>query len=168
VLILFGCSDSADQASANLKKGDEFFAKNEYDIAEYYYDKIPEDSPFFQQAQKKLNAIAVGRAQWKVDNNGSTKISEVYIIDNKYKIDSVSKLPIHAITLENKSWKSLLSVDIEFIYYNDEGTVVTKLIADVKTNLLPKTQKVYENISPGTIQERFVNCQARIIAAHFL
>jgi len=55
ILLVFGCSDLGDQASANLKKGDEFFAKNEYEVAEYYYDKIPEESPFYRQARKKLN-----------------------------------------------------------------------------------------------------------------
>jgi hypothetical protein len=167
LLMLFGCSDPADKASENLKKGDEFFGKNEYEVAEYYYEKIPEESPFFHQAQKKLNAIAVVKAKWKVAVGDTVEISKVVIIDNKYKADNLSKEPIHTITLVNKSWKKLESVNIEFIYYNEAGTVVTRLVGDVKTDLEPRTQSVFENISPGTVHERFVKCEAKIINAYF-
>ncbi len=167
LFLLFGCSDPGDQASANLKKGDEFFAKNEYEVAEYYYDKIPEDSPFFRQAQKKLNIIASAKTKWKVVQGDTVDISQVVLIENEYQTSNVSRLPIHSITLENKSWKRLESVNIEFTYFKETGTVIAKLIGSIETNLEPRTQRVFKNISPGTIQEQFVKCDARIVSANF-
>ena len=167
VVLLFGCSDPGDQPGTNLKKGDEFFAKNEYEVAEYYYDQIPEDSPFFRQAQKKLNAIAVVKAKWKVVESDSTEISQVVLVENKYKADNVSRVPIHSITIANNSKKKLESVNIEFTYFNQEGTVIATLLGDVKTPVDPESKNIFDNVSPGILQERFVNCEARIINAHF-
>ncbi len=167
MLLVFGCSDLGDQASANLKKGDEFFAKNEYEVAEYYYDKIPEESPFYRQARKKLNTIASVKEKWKVVAGDTVEISKVVIIENTYKVDNVSRLPIHTVTIANNTRKTLESVIIEFIYYDEAGSVVTTLVGNVKASVEPKSQNVFDNISPGTLQERFVNCEARIINAHF-
>ncbi len=167
MLLVFGCSDLGDQASANLKKGDEFFAKNEYEVAEYYYDKIPEESPFYRQARKKLNTIASIKEKWKVVAGDTVEISKVVIIENTYKVDNVSRLPIHTVTIANNTRKTLESVIIEFIYYDEAGSVVTTLVGNVKASVEPKSQNVFDNISPGTLQERFVNCEARIINAHF-
>lgn len=167
MLLVFGCSDLGDQASANLKKGDEFFAKNEYEVAEYYYDKIPEESPFYRQARKKLNTIASVKEKWKVVAGDTVEISKVVIIENTYKVDNVSRLPVHTVTIANNTRKTLESVIIEFIYYDEAGSVVTTLVGNVKASVEPKSQNVFDNISPGTLQERFVNCEARIINAHF-
>jgi hypothetical protein len=167
LVILFGCSDSADQAGANLKKGDEFFNKSEYEVAEYYYEKVPEESPLFRQAQTKLEAIAGIKERWKVIPGDTVEISNIILVENKYNTDNTSRLPIHAITLANRSWKKLKSINIEFTYYNAAGAVITKLIVEIETDLDSRNQKVYENVSPGVIQERFAKCDARIINAVF-
>ena len=167
LVILFGCSDPADQAGTNLKKGDEFFDKSEYEVAEYYYEKIPEESPLFIQAQKKLNAIAMVKEQWKVVAGDPIEISNITIVEHKYNTDSSATLPIHSVTLVNRYWKKLKSVDIQFSYYDGSGNIVAKLITEIETNLDSRNQRVYENISPGTVRERFVSCEIKIINADF-
>ena len=132
-----------------------------------YYDKIPEESPFYRQARKKLNTIASIKEKWKVVAGDTVEISKVVIIENTYKVDNVSRLPIHTVTIANNTRKTLESVIIEFIYYDEAGSVVTTLVGNVKASVEPKSQNVFDNISPGTLQERFVNCEARIINAHF-
>ncbi len=166
-LLVFGCSDHGDKASENFKKGDDFFAKNEYEIAEYYYDKIPEDSPFYRQAQKKLHAIALVKEQWKIVKSDSVGTSQIILVENKYRTDGVSGAPIHTITLTNNSRRTLNSVTIVFTYYNQGGNVITTLVGEVTTSLEPNTQAVFENVTPGTLQEPFVNCEAKIINTHF-
>ncbi|HAP36769.1 MAG TPA: hypothetical protein DCQ28_12840 [Bacteroidetes bacterium] len=168
LLLVVGCAEPVDQASTNLKKGDEFFAKNEYEVAEYYYDKIPEDSPFFRQAQKKLNVIAAVKEKWKIDVGDTVEISKVTITENKYTTDNDSKSPIHTLTVVNTSWKKLKRVNIEFSYFTEAGIIITRLVVnDVELDLDPNTQKVYENISPGTIYFQFATCEAKIINAYF-
>lgn len=168
-LIFFavGCSDPIDQASTNLKKGDEFFAKNEYEAAEYYYDRIPEESPFYPQAQKKMNAIAVFKAKWRVNDKDSSEISKVVLVENISKMNNISRVPTHMITIANNSTKLLESIEVEFTYYDQNESVITALITEVKTPLKPKSQETYYDITPGLLQERFTTCQAKIINAHF-
>ncbi|MDP1678375.1 MAG: FxLYD domain-containing protein [Bacteroidota bacterium] len=167
VLLVFGCSDPGDKASENLKKGDSFFEKNEYEVAEYYYDKIPEESPFYRQAQKKLDAIALVKEQWKIVASDSVGASKIILVENKYRTDSVSGAPIHTITLTNNSRRTVNSVNIEFTYYNQAGNVITTLVGDVKTSLEPNTRASFDDITPGTLQELFVKCDAKIISIHF-
>ena len=167
MLLIVGCSDPGEQAGSNLKKGDEFFAKNEYEIAEYYYEKIPEESPLYRQAQKKLNEITVIKEHWKIGEADSAEVAQVVLVENKYNADNTSKVPIHTLTLLNNSRKKLGSVNIEFTYYNAAGGVIAVLVDEVKTPLGSNTQGVFDKVSPGILPDKFERCEARIINAHF-
>ncbi|MBW7887933.1 MAG: hypothetical protein H3C35_06185 [Bacteroidetes bacterium] len=57
LLVAAGCEDLDEDAPINFKKGIEFYKKGEYEIAEYYFDKIPEESPLYNSAQKRLQKI---------------------------------------------------------------------------------------------------------------
>jgi len=80
LLLAAGCIDTEENASANLKKGDDFFAKNEYEVAEYYYERIPEESPFYAKAQVKLEEIAKIKKQWVLPRSTLLSIPIIGII----------------------------------------------------------------------------------------
>ena len=57
-MLFIGCDNTPEQAADNLKKGDEYFAAQQYEVAEYYYDKIPDESPLYKEAQLKIDKIS--------------------------------------------------------------------------------------------------------------
>ena len=54
ILLLAGCGESVEDAPINLQKGNDFYIRGQYEVAEYYFEKIPEDSPLYPEAQEKL------------------------------------------------------------------------------------------------------------------
>ncbi len=165
--ILFGCTGTEEHASANLKKGDDFFAKKEYEVAEYYYEKIPEDSPIYTQAQKKLEAIAVIKKQWADKEVKVADLSKIAMIDHTYQLDNVTQVPTHRLSLVNNTPRILESVTVEFSYFDKDGKEIQKLTVEVTTQMYENTQDVFKGISTGVLLRPFTTSTAKIVSAKF-
>ncbi len=161
--ILVGCADSEDNASSNMRKGDEFLAKGEFEIAEYYYDKIPEESVLYKMALRKKQEIV---KRTEVEEKESSTLPAVQVISHSFKVNA-GKLPVHKVTIANNTDKRLQMVDLDFTYLDASGGEVKKMTSNVMVNLAGGDQKELSNISPGMISEKFTKVRVSISRTMF-
>jgi hypothetical protein len=153
---LFGCSDSEENASTNLRKGDEFFNKGEYEIAEYYYDKIPEESLLRKSVNRKMDEIQKIYADPTLDTRSTKKKEGVFVTKHTFTVNNLGILPLHTITVLNSTDQNLQFVELEFVYFDDKGKEVKRLTTVTSTPVPKNTQKEFTRISPGMVNDKFV------------
>lgn len=166
-LVAAGCGGSLEDAQSNFQKGNEFFDHQEYDVAEYYYDKIPEESPLYQEAAKKLDQIESIRKDLADKEVSQADLSNISIIDQSNHMDLVSNKPFHRIVFVNHTSKTLKSVTFEFVYIDKNGSEVDKLTKEVKILVSPNETKEIKGIEPGVITKIFNTAQVNIVAASY-
>ena len=160
LVLLFGCTDGEEYASINLKKGDEFFAKREYEIAEYYFDKIPEESPLYKAAKRNLDIIHKQKemlAQEETVNENTRAgvgAGALTVVPHSYSL-KMGRIPIHTVTLHNKTTKKLQFADLEFIYLDGSGREVKRIVGSVYQDIMPDEQKEISEIAPGMVTDKF-------------
>jgi hypothetical protein len=167
--LIVGCDATDEQAANNYNKGNKFFQLKEFEIAEYYYDKIPSTSPLYAQAQQRiqivgdsLKALIPPEAQGPQGN-----VSQIQLLDYSYTLDNTGRVPTHRISLQNNSPAHLESVVLEFTYYDSAGNPIQILKEEVDTPLYPQVQDVFKNIRPGELKAPFASCTIRILSANF-
>ena len=166
-LLLFGCDNTAEQAPNNLKKGDEYFAAKQYEVAEYYYDKIPEESPLYKEAQLKIEKID------DIQKGALPKISvaeesqKVSVFDQTMTSNSGGTEPIHSVEINNESVHKLASVVLEFTYFDATGNVVAVKRCKVATPMIGKTQETFNGITPGSLESPCVSSKAKVVSVEF-
>lgn len=167
LLAMIGCTDSEENAAANLKKGNDFYNKKEYEVAEYYFERIPESSPLYKEAEKKLEAIAAIKKQWIEKEVSPADLANIVIIDHTYQLDNVTRIPTHRLSIVNNTDRILQSITVEFTYFNKDNKEVGKLVANVRTPMYEHTQDVFKGIEPGALTVDFVRSEAKIVKARF-
>ncbi|NUN71342.1 MAG: hypothetical protein HUU02_16715 [Bacteroidetes bacterium] len=155
LLLMVGCTGSEEDASANLRKGDEFLAKGQYEIAEYYYDKIPEESVLYKTVERRRKEIEASVPRPAASGSSSeVKRNGVFILKESHVLQ-LGKMPIHTITVENATNKRLNVIELEFIYRNGSGAEVQRMTTMVNAGMDPQTEKVLDQIAPGMINQPF-------------
>jgi uncharacterized protein YcfL len=167
VLMLAGCDNTSEQAPGNLKKGDQYFEAKEYEVAEYYYEKIPQDSPQFKEAQAKLQKIAEIQKSKLPTISAADESRKVSVFDQSITSNALGKMPIHSVSLNNESSYKLASVEFEFTYYDAGGNLIAAKRCRVKTPIPAKSQETFSGISPGVLEETFTSSKVRILSADF-
>ncbi len=166
-MFLFGCDNTADQAPNNLKKGDEYFAAKQYEVAEYYYDKIPEDSPCYKEAEIKMQQIA------DIQKGALPKISvveesqKVTVFDQSMTINAGGTEPVHSVELNNESVHKLASVVLQFTYLDATGNVVAVKQCKIASPMSGKTQETFKGISPGNLESPCVSSKVKVVSVEF-
>ncbi|MFA6456883.1 MAG: hypothetical protein WCW40_08685 [Bacteroidota bacterium] len=170
-LALFGCTDSEENASTNLRKGDEFMAKGEYEIAEYYYDKIPEESSLYKTVLRRKQDIAKS-AHSKISSNSSSSTvaddseENIVIVDQKFALQ-LGKLPLHTVLIRNNSSKRVNTIEVRFVYIDETRTVVARHTWLLNAYIDPGTEKEFKNISPGMVNDKFNRVEIEVVKAMF-
>lgn len=164
-LLLAGCGESVEDAPINLKKGNDFYSQGQYEVAEYYYEKIPEESPFYPQAKEKLDSIEIIKREWVTKEISPSDLGKIAIINNKVRIDSRTQIPSHVLTVANNSSQALGSITVKFTYYDVEGNIVGSLTTEVSTPMEPHTRKSFGGIKPGVMDKSFATSGAEILSA---
>lgn len=167
LMLVLGCADTEENASTNLRKGDEFFNKGEYDIAEYYYDKIPEESLLHQSVARKLDEIKKIRIDPSLDKHSTKKKEGVFITNHSFEPGTMGLLPLHRITVVNNTDKNLQFVELEFVYYDAQGNEVERLSTVATTGVKKESSKNFEKISPGVIKTKFVKANVILVKPVF-
>lgn len=168
VLLLFAeCDNSAERAPINMKKGDAYFASKEYEIAEYYYDKIPEDSPLYKEAQLKVQQIDEIETNTVPKAPGAEESRKVTIFDQSITSNADGMTPVHSVCLNNESTHRLASVVLEFTYYDASGNVIAVKQCKVSSPMSAKTQETFTEISPGRLEEACAASRVKVISAEF-
>lgn len=167
VLMLAGCDNTSEQAPGNLKKGDQYFEAKEYEVAEYYYEKIPQDSPQFKEAQAKLQKIAEIQKSKLPTISAADESRKVSVFDQSITSNTLGKMPIHSVSLNNESSHKLASVEFEFTYYDAGGNLIATKKCRVKTPIPARSQETFGEISPGVLEETFTSSKVRILSADF-
>jgi hypothetical protein len=166
-MFLFGCDNTAEQASNNFQKGDEYFAAKQYEVAEYYYDKIPEESPLYKEAQLKIAKID------EIQKGALPKISvaeesqKVSVFDQTMTSNSGGTEPIHSVELNNESTHKLASVVFEFTYYDAAGKIVAVKRCKIATPMIGKTQETFKGITPGSLEFPCVSSKVKVVSVEF-
>lgn len=167
LLLVAGCAGNEDEAPINLKKGDDFFDKKEYEVAEYYYEKIPEDSPLYPQAAKKLEEIRDIKLKWTDKTVSESDLAKIIITDHSYGVDNVLQIPSHRLLLFNHNQRNIASITVEFSYYKNNGDFIKQLTTDVNVVIKSKDQNECGGIQPGRVGEVFGKSTAKIIGAKY-
>ena len=165
--VLFGCDSSVDQAPANMKKGDAYYAERQYEVAEYYYQKIPEESPLYKEAQLKMQQIAQIEQNELPKGPGADEALKISIFDQSITSNPGGVAPIHSVQLNNESVHKLASVQLEFSYFDKAGDLIGVKRCNVITPILGKSQETFTGIAPGTLDVPFATCKIRVISAEF-
>jgi hypothetical protein len=166
-LVLAGCQNNLENASANMKKGDSFYEAKEYDVAEYYYEKIPEESPLFVQARMKLDSISAFRKYWSTTTVSPEDMKNIMLGDHSASMMKATMKPLHSFVIINNTPRTLSSVTIEFTYYDIEHNVVGKLTCDVDAPVPSKNKGVFNRVEPGTLKKLFMKSDAKLIGAEY-
>jgi hypothetical protein len=163
LLALFGCTDSEDNASTNLRKGDTFMARGEFEIAEYYYEKIPEESVLYKtvlrrrkEMEKKRPVVSAASAP-----ESGAKEEAVVITKHTYTLQ-LGKMPIHTLTVRNGTSKRLNMLEVEFVYLNEAGQEVSRMQSMVSAVVEPGEEKMVGKVAPGMVQEKFTQVKYEI------
>jgi hypothetical protein len=167
LFLLAGCVGTEENASENLQKGDDFFAKKEYEVAEYYYERVPEESPFYAKARMRLNEIAGIKRHWVEKDVSATELAKIIIVDNVFSVDNITRIPKHRISLVNNTSRMLENIEVEFSYFDRSGTYITSMTVEVRTPLLQKSQGEFTNIEAGVVTSEIGRSDARIVNARF-
>jgi hypothetical protein len=167
LLIFAGCDNSIERAPVNLKKGDTYFASKDYEVAQYYYEKVPEESPLFKEAQLKLQEISSIEAGMIPKAPGAEEVQKLSIFDQSMTSNAGGMYPIHSITLNNESTHRLVSVVFEFTYFDASGEVVTAKQVKVSTPMSAKTQDTFTGIAPGKLDLACATSKVKIVSAEF-
>ena len=167
IILLIGCSDTEENASTNLRKGDEFFKKGEYEVAEYYYDKIPEESVLYKTVIRRKEEIQKINEDPTLDKRSMEKTKGVFITKHTFQVNNLGVLPIHRITLLNNTDDNLQFVELEFVYYDAKGSEVQRLSTVVNTYVAKHTQKDFDKISPGIVNTKFTRANAILVKPVF-
>ncbi|GEM_PF-1972460 len=166
-MLLLGCDNTPEQAQNNLQKGDEYFAAKQYEVADYYYDKIPEESPLYKEAQLKMQKID------EIEQGALPKISvaeeskKVSIFDQTMTSNSGGTEPVHSVELNNESVHKLTSVVLEFTYLDAAGNIVTVKKIKIAAPMSGKTQETFKGIAPGTLESPCTSSKVKVVSAEF-
>jgi hypothetical protein len=167
LLFLFGCADSDENASTNLRKGDEFFNKGEYDVAEYYYDKIPLDSPLYQTVVRRKEEILKAHEDPMSDTRTAKKAKGVFISNHSFFGNSAGTIPVHRMTIVNNTDENLQFVELEFVYLDERGIEVQRLSTVLNSYVAKNSQKDFEKISPGVVRVKFAKAHVVLVKPVF-
>ena len=167
VAMLVGCDSTSEQAPGNLKKGDQYFEAREYEVAEYYYGKIPEDSPQFKEAQAKLQKIAEIQKSKLPTISAADETRKVSVFDQSITSNTLGKMPVHSVSLNNESSFKLASIEFEFTYFDAGGNLIAAKRCRVKTPIPARSQETFNGIAPGVLEETFTSSKVRILSAEF-
>jgi len=167
LFVFFGCDNSVERAPINLQKGDSYFDAKEYEVAQYYYEKIPEDSPLYKEAQAKIQQIGEIEAGMLPKAPGAEELQKVSIFDQSMTSNVDGMNPVHSVQLNNESTHRLASVVLEFTYFDASGEVVAVKRCDVSSPMPAKTQETFTGISPGKLDLACTSSKVRIISAEF-
>ena len=167
LVMLVGCDTTNEQAPNNLKKGDQYFEAQEYEVAEYYYEKIPEESPQFKEAQSKMQKIAEIQRSKLPKISVEDEAKKVSIFEQSITSNALGKMPVHSVSLNNESSYKLASVEFEFTYFDAGGNLIAAKRCKVKTPIPAKSQETFNGISPGVLEETFTSSKVRILSAEF-
>ena len=165
--MLWGCDSTSDQAPGNLKKGDQYFDAGEYEVAEYYYEKIPEESPQFKEAHVKLQKISEIRISKLPKISAEDEARKVSVFDQSVTSNALGKMPIHSVSLNNESSYKLTRVEFEFTYFDAGGNLIAAKRCKVRTPIPARSQETFSGISPGVLEETFSSSKVRILSAEF-
>lgn len=167
MLFAAGCHSDLENASSNMRKGDAFFATKEYDAAEYYYEKIPAESPWFAQAHAKLDSIAAFRRYWSKTAASPEDMKMITLGDHSASMMNAKMKPLHSFVITNNTDRTLRSVTVEFTYYDIDQRCVGTLTCDVDAPVPPKKNGVFNRVEPGTLTHTFYKSKARLVGAEF-
>ena len=167
IAMLVGCDSTSDQAPGNLKKGDQYFEAREYEVAEYYYEKIPEDSPQFKEAQAKLQKIAEIQQSKLPKISAVDEAKKVSVFDQSITSNALGKMPVHSVSLNNESSYKLAWVEFEFTYFDAGGNLIAAKRCKVKTPIPAKSQGTFNGIASGVLEDTFTLSKVRILSAEF-
>ena len=166
-VLLVGCDRTSELAPNNMKKGDQYFATKEYDVAEYYYEKIPEDSPLYKEAQTKLQQIAEIQKSKLPKVSFEDEARKISVFEQKITSNTLGKMPIHSVTLNNESNYKLASVNLEFTYFDAGGDVIVVKQCKVTTRIPAKSQGTFKGIAPGVLDQSCSSSKVSVISAEF-
>jgi hypothetical protein len=164
MLVMAGCTDSEENASANLRKGDEFMAKGEYEIAEYYYDKIPEESVLFKTVERRKKEMEKSVPKTVTSSSSSSKAQKkegVFILKESHVLQ-LGKMPIHTVTVQNATSKRLNMLELNFVYLDEMGTEVQRMTTLVNASMDPDTEKELDKIAPGMLNQKFSTVRVEV------
>ena len=167
VLALSACDNSPERADANMKKGDEYFASKDYEVAQYYYQKIPEESPRFKEAREKLLQIDELQKSGLPKAPGADEAGKVTIFEQTMTSNVGGTAPIHSVSLNNESTHRINSVELEFTYFDGTGTVVGVKRCKVHAAMAGKTQDTFTDVVPGVLDLPCTTSKARIVSVEF-
>ncbi|HLP15648.1 MAG TPA: hypothetical protein VK470_05285 [Bacteroidota bacterium] len=167
LLIMGGCHNSLENATYNMKKGDAFYETKEYDVAEYYYDKIPEESPLYAQARAKLDSIASFRKYWSVRTVSEEDLKKIVLADHSASMNKSTMKPLHSFVIINNTSRTLSSITVEFTYFDMNYHEVGKLTCDVDAPVGPKKKGVFNRVEPGTLTHTFHKSEAKLVGAQY-
>jgi hypothetical protein len=162
-----GCQSNFENAPSNMKKGDSFYASKEYDVAEYYYQKIPEESPLYAEAKAKLDSIATFKKYYAITTVTEQDLKNIDLMDHSFSMNLSTMKPLHSFVILNKTPRSLSSITVEFTYYDMNHNTVGQLVCDVDAPVPSMKKGVFSRVEPGVLQSVFAKSSVKLVGAQY-
>jgi hypothetical protein len=167
LLVLTGCQNKYENAPVNMKKGNSFYDAREYDVAQYYYQKIPEESPLYLEAKAKLDSIAIFKKYYAIPTATEEDLKKIILIDHSFSMNLSTMKPLHAFVVLNNTQRTLTSITVEFTYFDFDHNAVAQLVCDVDAPVPSMKKGVFSRVEPGVLKTTFVKATAKLIGAQY-
>jgi hypothetical protein len=167
LVLIAGCQNGFENAPVNMRKGDAFYAAKEYDMAAYYYGKVPEESPLFPQAKSKLDSIGLYKKYWAITTVTPEDLKKISLIDHSASMNLSTMKPLHSFIILNNTPRSLSSITVEFTYYDFNHVEVGKLICNVDAPVPTMKKGVFNRVEPGILKTTFAKSTATLVGAEY-
>ncbi len=169
LLLVFtaGCQNTEESAPANMKKGNDFYGMKEYDVAEYYYEKIPPESPLYPDAKVKLDSIAVFKQYWAITKVTDADLKLINLSDHSGSMNLSAMKPLHSFVIINNTKRTLSMITVEFTYYDHEANQVAQLTCTVDAPVPSKKKGVFSRVEPGVLKTSFSRSTAKLVGAEY-
>ena len=149
------------------KKGTNISRQNSTEVAEYYYDKIPEESPLYKEAQLKIEKIDAIQKGALPKISVAVESQKVSVLDQTMTSNSEGREPIHSVELNNESTHKLASVVLEFTYFDAAGNIVAVKQCKIATPMIGKTQEMFKGVTPGSLESPCASSKVKVVSVEF-
>jgi len=162
-----GCQNTEETAPSNMKKGNDFYDMKEYDVAEYYYEKIPQESPLYPDARARLDSIVIFKQYWAITKVTDEDMKLIDLTDHSGSMNLSSMKPLHSFVIINNTKRTLSMITVQFTYYDYEAKKVAELTCNVDAPVPSKKKGVFSRVEPGILKTTFSRSTAKLIGAEY-
>ncbi len=166
-LFFISCEQTEQDANENFKKATEFYKQKEYEIAEYYFDKIPEDNPLYSESQRILQEIDNIKLFSSEKLAKPEELRQVKVLNHTFTFNAETMEPKHNIKISSENTRTIRFMVLKFTYYNEVNQPVDQIVVRENLVMYGRVTDTFKDVIPGKVKSKFYSSRVEILSAEF-